>query len=132
SNINLRTQLCRIIRRAALSPWPRLFQNLRSSRRTELEHSWPGHVLDAWFGHSEKVAKAHYLQIREEDFQRAAQSGAASAAKVGAAPSASTRTNSQDVAQGQEPCEFVRIDSKSRDVMQLSQVDRKGFEPSTS
>ena len=29
---NLRTQFQRIIRRAGLEPWPKLFQNLRSSR----------------------------------------------------------------------------------------------------
>jgi hypothetical protein len=32
---NLRTQLHRIIRRAGLTPWPKPFQNLRSTRETE-------------------------------------------------------------------------------------------------
>ena len=36
SNANLRTRLGRIIRRAGLKPWPRLFHNLRASRETEL------------------------------------------------------------------------------------------------
>ena len=36
SEKNLRTGLLRILRRAGLKPWPRLYQNLRSSRETEL------------------------------------------------------------------------------------------------
>ena len=32
-NANLRTQLQRIIRKAGLKPWPKLFQNLRSTQR---------------------------------------------------------------------------------------------------
>ena len=36
-NSNLRTQFLRIIKRAAVEPWPKLFQNLRSTRQTELE-----------------------------------------------------------------------------------------------
>jgi hypothetical protein len=34
-NTNLRTRLMRIIERAGLTPWPKLFQNLRSTRQTE-------------------------------------------------------------------------------------------------
>jgi integrase len=36
-NSNLRTQLNRIIRKAGLEPWPKLFHNLRASR----EQNWP-------------------------------------------------------------------------------------------
>ena len=35
-DVNLRTQLQKILRRAGVEAWPRLFQNLRSSRETEL------------------------------------------------------------------------------------------------
>ena len=31
SNVNLRTQFQRILRRAMIEPWPRLFHNLRAS-----------------------------------------------------------------------------------------------------
>jgi len=41
ASVNLRTQLTRILRKAGLSPWPRLFQNLRSSRQTELAAKHP-------------------------------------------------------------------------------------------
>lgn len=76
TNANLRTQLERIIHRAGLKTWPRLFQNLRSSRQTELAESHPLHVVTAWIGNSQLVAQKHYLQIRDEDYDRAAQNPA--------------------------------------------------------
>jgi len=71
TNSNLRTQLERIIKRAGLQPWLRTFQNLRSSRETELAESYPLHVVTAWIGNSKAIAAKHYLQIRDEDFDRA-------------------------------------------------------------
>ena len=60
-NANLRTQLNRIIRKAGLKPWPKLFQNLRSSRETELAQDYPIHVACAWIGNTQAVAAKHYL-----------------------------------------------------------------------
>jgi integrase len=75
-NVNLRTQLQRIIRKAGLKPWPRLFQNLRSTRETELAEKFPLHVVTAWIGNSQLVARKHYLQVTEEHFAKAAQNQA--------------------------------------------------------
>jgi hypothetical protein len=61
--VNLRTQLLRIIERAGLKAWPKLWQNLRSTRETELAESYPLHVVCAWIGNSEPVAAKHYLQV---------------------------------------------------------------------
>ena len=72
SNTNLRTQLKRIILRAGLKPWPKLFHNLRGTRETELADDFPNHVVCKWIGNSEAVAKEHYLQVTDEHFQRAA------------------------------------------------------------
>lgn len=69
---NLRTQLLRIIQRAGLKPWPRVFQNMRASRETELTHEYPLHVVTAWIGNSQLVAHKHYLQVTETDFEKAA------------------------------------------------------------
>jgi len=71
-NSNLRTRFTRIIRRAGLEPWERLFHNLRSTRQTELTNSFPAHVASKWLGNSVKVATDHYLQVTEEHFRRAA------------------------------------------------------------
>ena len=70
-NANLRTQLQRIIRRAGLDPWPKLFQNMRSTRETELAETFPMHVVCQWIGNSQPVAVAHYLQLTDEHFERA-------------------------------------------------------------
>ncbi len=70
-NCNLRTQLNRIIHRAGLSPWPRLFHNLRSTRQTELTEIFPSHVVAAWIGNTERVAQNHYLQVTEAHFAQA-------------------------------------------------------------
>ncbi|MBI1369021.1 MAG: tyrosine-type recombinase/integrase [Planctomycetes bacterium] len=71
SSVNLRTQLTRIIHRAGLEPWPKLFQNLRSTRETELAEAFPMHVVCRWIGNSEPVAAKHYLQMTDEHFERA-------------------------------------------------------------
>ena len=70
----MRTQAHRIIKRAGLKPWTRTFQNLRSSRETELTETFPLHVVTQWIGNSQLIAAKHYLQVRDEDFERAAKS----------------------------------------------------------
>lgn len=82
SRVNLRTRLLKTIKRAGLTPWPRLFQNLRASCETELCQRFPVHVVVAWMGHGVRVAADHYLQVRDEDFERAVQGGAESGAEA--------------------------------------------------
>ena len=68
---NLRTTFAKIITRAKVDPWGKPFQNLRSSRETELVQTHPVHVVTAWLGNTPKVAMAHYLQVRDTDFEAA-------------------------------------------------------------
>ena len=58
---NFRTRMLRIIKRAGLKPWPKLFQNLRSTRQTELEDEFATHVVCSWMGGRESVARKNYL-----------------------------------------------------------------------
>jgi integrase len=76
-NCNLRTQFHRIIRRAGIDPWPKPWQNLRSSRETELAEESPIQVACHWIGKSRPVAMEHYLQVTPEHFRRALLSGEA-------------------------------------------------------
>ena len=71
-NVNLRAQRQRTIRKAGLKPWPRLFQNLRSTRETELAEEFLLHVVTAWIGNSQLVARMRYLQATDENLARAA------------------------------------------------------------
>ena len=68
---NPATQLTRIVRRAGVAQWPRLWHNLRASRQTELAQSFPLHVVCGWLGNSAPVAMGHYLQLTDADFMRA-------------------------------------------------------------
>ena len=70
--LNLRTQLARIIRRAGVKQWPKLWQNLRSTRQTELAERFPLQVVVAWIGNSQAVAMQHYLQTTDAHFEAAA------------------------------------------------------------
>ena len=79
---NLRTQALRIIRSAGLEPWAKTFQNLRSSRQTELVEDYPEHVVAAWLGNSIEIARKHYLQVTDEHFDRAVSSELNSPAKA--------------------------------------------------
>ncbi|MEI7686567.1 MAG: phage integrase SAM-like domain-containing protein [Planctomycetota bacterium] len=66
----------RIIERAGLTPWPKTFQNLRSTRETELLATCPVHVVVSWLGNSAAVAMAHYAQVTDADFAKASEGNA--------------------------------------------------------
>ena len=68
---NLGTQMNRVIEAAGVLPWEKTFQNLRASRRTELEEQFPTHVVNAWMGHSTRVARESYLQVTPEHWTTA-------------------------------------------------------------
>ncbi len=80
--VNWRTHFERLIIRAGLRPWPKLWQNLRASRATELARDYPGHVAAEWCGHTEAVAMASYWKVRDDDYERAVR-GAGNAAEDG-------------------------------------------------
>jgi hypothetical protein len=86
NSTNLRTQFHRIIRQAGLEPWPKTFQNLRSTRETELAEEFPIHLVCAWIGNSQPVAAKHYLQLADDHFARAVGEAAHSEAKAAQNP----------------------------------------------
>jgi len=71
---NLGVHMARIVKRAKLEPWPKLFQNCRSTRETELFKMTGGNVkaVCSWIGNSPAVAMQHYAQVTEADLQEAA------------------------------------------------------------
>ena len=73
---NLRTTFEKIIRRAGLTAWPRLFHNLRASRETELMERFPIQVVTAWLGNTPTIALKHYLQVTDQHFLAALEGGA--------------------------------------------------------
>jgi hypothetical protein len=75
TSANLRTGLNRIRRRAGLENWERPWHNLSATRHTELSAEFPLHVVCARMGNMLDVA-AEYIQVKKEDLQRGAKSGA--------------------------------------------------------
>ena len=86
SQKNLRTVFEKILKRAGVDPWTRLFQNLRASRETELARIHPIQAVTAWLGNTPKVALENYLQVRDEDFAAAIAAPNETASLFGAAP----------------------------------------------
>ena len=70
-NCNLRTQFERIIRRAGLEPWPRVWHNLRASAESDLAQDFPLATVARWFGNSPSVALKHYVDPTDTAFERA-------------------------------------------------------------
>lgn len=71
TNINLRKVFIDHLKAAGIPPWPKIFQNLRSTRETELLERFPLQVVCSWIGNTEAVARKHYLQTTDEHFNRA-------------------------------------------------------------
>ncbi len=71
---NVSVHMRRIVRQAGLDVWPKIFQNLRSTRETELFKITGGNVkaVCSWIGNSPAVAMQHYAQITEADMRDAA------------------------------------------------------------
>ncbi len=66
----------RILNRAGILRWERIFHNLRASRQTELTAVYSIGTVCRWLGNSVEVADAHYLTAMESEFERAAREGA--------------------------------------------------------
>ena len=92
---NLRTELIRTLKRAGISDTiPSFYRNCRSSRQTELEEEFSLHVVCKWLGNTEKVARRHYLKVRDSHFAQASGAGVSpSVQKV----TATCSTDSQEV-----------------------------------
>ena len=109
-------ELCRRMPRRKATPsngtgsrfarWPSLFRNCRASRQTELENSFPTHVVCAWLGNSPTVASRHYLRVTDGHFEQAigGAPGGADAAEVVQNNDGQGRTN-QDTTKGRNNAE---------------------------
>ena len=61
----------KIVKKAGLVPWPRLFHNLWASRETKLSERFPIKVVTAWIGNTPEIAMEHYLEVTDQHWQRA-------------------------------------------------------------
>jgi integrase len=122
---NLRTHLIRILERATVKPWPRLWHNMRASRQTELTASFPAHVVCEWIGNSEAVAKKHYLSPTPDDFQRALKLVAPDVARNTIRVASSARTErAKNEKSGKKPDSDVKSIAST-----AGKIPPTGFEP---
>jgi integrase len=129
SNANLRTQLSRIVRRAGVKAWGKLFHNLRATRETELAAEFPLHVVCEWIGNSEQVATRHYLRVTEADMKRAAEKRERKEERN------SFASCTQDLASGDRPLSQIEtIPSLATpcDLVQTCPLPPRGLEPLSS
>lgn len=66
-----RHKLLAICQAASVKPWPKLWQNLRASARTDLESRFPAFVCNSWLGHSSRTAAKHYSRVTDSHFDLA-------------------------------------------------------------
>ncbi|MFC1762565.1 tyrosine-type recombinase/integrase [Planctomycetota bacterium] len=129
TSVNLRTQLLKIIKRAGLDSWPKLFQNMRSTRETELAEKYPLHVVCAWVGNTAKVAASHYLQVTEEHFEQAAQECVQNEAQSHAVIS---RIDQESESEGNQEVEALQEVTCKYIPLQYLRLGPAGFEPATN
>ena len=132
SSMNLRTHFQRIIARAGVKPWPRLFQNMRASCETDWVERFPAHVVAGWLGHSPLIAARHYLQTRDAHFDMAAGlEGAASKAATNPATQARTHETTDTHADPQNPGKTGVLAEVGAvcDSVKSGKVGAVGFEP---
>ncbi len=143
ANSNLRTQLLRLLTRAGLKSWPRLFHNLRATRETELVSKYPIHVVSHWLGNTPEIAMKHYLLVTEADFakgacleddqkndsQGGAKSGADEAQNEAQHPSAPDCIDSQKTAQVVIEKGDMQEGAISCDALHTPLMEAGGIEP---
>jgi integrase len=126
-NWNLRTQFERIIRKAGLTPWLKLFHNLRGTWQTELSEHYPDHVACGWIGNGQAVAAKHYLQTTDDHFDKAA--AELTGALYNTLPNAADETRSE--ANVENDNANNSLDCATERIIALQLVGDEGLEPPT-
>ncbi len=68
---NMRTTLGKIVRKAGVNPWPRVWHSLRASCESDLAQSFPLAVVAKWLGNTPSVALRHYVDPTDAAFTQA-------------------------------------------------------------
>jgi integrase len=106
---NMRTTFAKIVRRAGVEPWPRLWHSLRASCESDLAQSFPLATVTKWLGNTPSVALRHYVDPTEAAFDRALEWRPKSGAKSGAleAQKAAQQADADNGDESQNPPEVL-------------------------
>ena len=66
-------QLRKLLVQNGFQEWPRLIQNLRASRAVEINERFGPVAESEWLGHTQEVAKDHYLSVSKDLFASASE-----------------------------------------------------------
>ena len=113
NSCNLRTTFQKIVDQADLDPWPRLFHNLRASCESDLAREYPITTVCKWIGNTVAIAVRHYLQVTDDDFQKAASAGKITARNTAQSMHAKASHNTSEGISDQQPAK----NKKSRKVV---------------
>ena len=122
--------------RIPVKSWPRLFQNLRASRETELASEYPLHVATAWIGNTARIAERHYLQIPDAHYKqavrtdKAAQNTAHLAQKAAQYRAAGSRKQSHATPQRSAEKAFLPLCAGECGSLREPGLEMEGIEPS--
>ena len=102
----------------------KLFQNLRSTRETELAEDFPIHVVCRWIGNSQPVAAKYYLQLTDDHFEKAVRNPVQQ-------PAVLPRTGPEATSVEDEKTPVLQGNAGGRDHPRDGQVPPAGIEPAT-
>jgi integrase len=135
ANANLRTTLEKIVRRAGLETWPRLWHSMRASCETDLARQFPLAVVAKWLGNTQAVAMRHYVDVTDADFERATSPAETSQHKAAqnAAQHAhvSTSNESQAARPAHEKTPVLPGSAAPCEMVQTCSVEAAGIEPAS-
>lgn len=134
---NLRTHLLRILARAGVAPWPKLWQNLRASASTDFARALPAHVAAEICGHTIEIAKEHYWMVMEDDLRNGLGATDAARARLGSNSVHESKENVQktgsqsavkaDQNESENEC-FAGVTGSSPNVFKGELVGEEGLE----
>lgn len=132
ANANLRTTFEKVVRRAGLEPWPRLWHSMRASCESDLARQFPLAVVAKWLGNTQAVAMRHYVDVTDADFERAVlgdapaiQKAAQNAAQH---PRAGERSELQPTKPAHEKTPVLQGSATSCETMQNRGLEAAGIE----
>ena len=131
-NANFRTSFEKIIRRAGLETWSRLWHSMRASCETDLARLYPLAVVAKWLGNTQAVAMRHSVDVTDADFERAAQGSGAHAAQNEAQYPSEAGGNGGKVntPENTKAPEFPGL-SLERNSLQSHELEAAGIEPAS-
>ena len=135
ASANFRTTLQKIIKRAKILPWTRLWHSMRASCETDLAREYPLVVVAKWLGNTPAVAMRHYVDVTDAEFERAAAGGASPGKKAAQIPAqqvhAEARNGSPAELSAHKKAPAVRGLAATCDPLHNRGMEAAGIEPAS-